>query len=107
MPPLSETFAGAVGRWRVVDKGNEPGRDARTRFAVMAVPLGAPVPTGIDDPLVEFELCAVQYRPHAEAIAALPELARLVELSDDKETRRSQEWFSALSKARAKAEGRA
>lgn len=92
-PPFEETFAG--NSWRVEER---PERGSSQRFVVLGK---APGTFG-----AEVEICAVQYSPHAEAIAALPELARLVELSDAKETRRSQEWFSALSKARAKAEGR-
>lgn len=93
MPPLEETFAG--NRWRVVDRpGNPAGR-----FVVLGI-----APGSLRE---EVEVCAVQYRPHAEAIAALPELARLVALSDDKSARRSPAWFAALFEARNKAEGRA
>jgi len=69
-PPLAETFAGMAGRMRVEDKASEEGRSADRRFAVMVQPFG---PEGLS----EFELCAVQYRPHALAIAALPELVDL------------------------------
>lgn len=104
-PTLEETFAGALGRWRVVDTACDPDRPASMRFAVMARPVGPP-----DVP--EFELCAVQYRPHAEAIAALPELALAVfaglEFIEADERRRDV-CHSAGTYARdaiAKAEGR-
>lgn len=61
MPPLSETFAG--NSWRVEDRpGNPAGR-----FVVVGT---SPFLAG-----AEAVICAVQYRPHAEAIAALPEMA--------------------------------
>ena len=69
-PPLEETFAGNV--WRVEDcPGNPAGR-----FVVVATSPGS---SG-----AEVDICACQYRPHAAAIAALPELARAVtEARDD------------------------
>ncbi len=69
VPPLEETFAGMLGRMRVVDKGGADGRDASRRFAVMVRPLGVP-----DDVELVVEICSMQYRPHALAFAALPEL---------------------------------
>lgn len=68
IPPLEETFAGVS--MRVVDMSFEirnGTRSARDRFAVLAK---SPTTFG-----AEVELCAVQYLPHAVAIAALPELA--------------------------------
>lgn len=108
--PLEETFAGSVGRWRVVDKGGEEARGHERRFAVMAVPINLP-----NEPHFEFELCAVQYRPHAEAIAALPEtwaavdalcaaITRTHGVSACRDTVRAAEEAARI--AVAKAEGR-
>jgi hypothetical protein len=111
--PLEEAFAGCVGRWRVVDKGDEPGRGGDRRFAIMGLPVGCP----LDRTDAEFELCAVQYKPHAEAIAALPELAFALSIAEAglKKTvpvskeglARIRGMLEALEKARTKAEGRA
>jgi hypothetical protein len=98
MPPLELTFAG--NEWRVEER---PERPADRRFAVVGK---SPTTFG-----VEVELCAVQYRPHAEAIAALPELTmaatlahRLAKLNPGKNGRRARD---VLANAIAKAEGRA
>lgn len=109
MPSIEETFACCAGRWRVVDTACDPDRPANMRFAVMARPLG-----GSEAP--EIELCAVQYRPHAEAIAAVPDMALALFkvgnalefiIDEDNATDEELEILEALRNARAKAEGRA
>lgn len=71
IPPLEETFAG--NEWRVVE--DRASSSPKRRFKIMAK---APMTFG-----TEVEICAVQYRPHAEAIAALPEMARVIGMAVD------------------------
>lgn len=68
IPSIEETFIPMLGRMRVVDKRDEPGRGPRG-FVVMLRPLGVP-----DTEEFEVELASFQYRPHAQGMAAIPEM---------------------------------
>lgn len=100
IPPLEETFAG--NEWRVVD---DPSRGHKSRFVVVGK---SPATFG-----EEVEICAVQYRPHAEAIAALPEMAiALKELNAEAFLNMAggngyliDEAFRAIAKAEGRANG--
>lgn len=107
------TFAASKGKWRVVDTCR-PGKE---RFAVMAWPDNFNMPENDEDRAkFEIELCSFQYRPHAEAVAALPELAYAIAGGRDVLERRAKgkRKVSALEKvaldmivaAMAKAEGK-
>lgn len=74
MPPLEETFGVALDQWRVVDQGLSA--PAAERFAVMSQVLGL-------NNAEEFKICAVQYRPHAEAFAAVPELVTALQAVEE------------------------
>lgn len=121
LPPLELTFAGMVGRMRVVDRDGQTGVSWQRRFAVMFVPINFP-----EDKLDEERmLCSVSSLPIAQAIAALPEMVAALgpfaahepeyldepgvedEFEPEAEAAFTVGDYRRLRAAKAKAEGRA